>query len=203
MESAHRVSCTPGPRGKSSDLRRSWAQPNCWYSRVSCGGRGWLWLTVGTRILVAVVLGSVHWREPSRNHHFLTNTWLQPTACRLQCWNTTTNRVGTQPHPSADRLPKVVLSPQLLTKHPLTQPCPPEGQDPAPPTSRQESTHQEACTSLLDQPYPPGDKQQKQKELQPCSLQNRNCNHRKLDKMRWQRNISQMTKEQKKPQNNN
>ena len=53
--------------------------------------------------------------------HFGTKTWPYPTACRLQCWNTsgqTTSRIGTQPHTSADRLPKAVL----ISKPPLDTP---------------------------------------------------------------------------------
>ena len=63
LESAHKVSCALGPRGKSSDLTRAWAKPICWYWRVSYwwGEGGRLWLTVGTKTLVAVVLGSTHW----------------------------------------------------------------------------------------------------------------------------------------------
>ena len=60
-------------------------------------------------------------------------------------------------------------------------------------------SHQKACTSLLDQPYPPGGRQQKQ-ELQPCRLWNRNLNHRKLDKMRWQRNMSHVKEKDKTPE---
>ena len=51
----------------------------------------------------------------SRDCHFCMETWPHPTACRLQCWNTsdqTTNRVGSQPHPSTDGLPKAFQSPQ-------------------------------------------------------------------------------------------
>ena len=42
------------------------------------------------------------------------------TAWRLQCWHAlaqTTNRAGTQPYLSADRVLKVFLSTQLPTKH--------------------------------------------------------------------------------------
>ena len=56
-----------------------------------------------------------HWHESSRRLP-LPKTWPHPTACRLQCWDSsgqTTNRVGTQPHPSADSLLKVVLNKQL------------------------------------------------------------------------------------------
>ena len=73
-------------------------------------------------------------------HHFGTKTWPHPTACSLQCWDTsgqTTNRVGTQPHPSTNKLPKVVLNPQLPLNTLLDTACPPEGQNPALPTSGQ------------------------------------------------------------------
>ena len=55
--------------------------------------------------------------------------------------------------------------------------------------TRPSSTHQWACQTLqseslnkpLGQPHPPGGWQLKQEEqLQPCSLQNRDCNHIKL-----------------------
>ena len=55
-------------------------------------------------------------------HHFGTESWPYPTACRLQCWDTsgqTTDKMGTQPHSSTERLAKVVL-------RPLAQPCPPQ-----------------------------------------------------------------------------
>lgn len=54
--------------------------------------------------------------SPLGGCHFLTKTWPHPTTCRLQCWDSsgqTANRVGTQPHPSADSLLKVVLNKQL------------------------------------------------------------------------------------------
>ena len=65
LEGAHKVSWTPWPRWKSSDLIGAWARPTCWYRRVSGKGRGQLWLTAGTETLVAVLLGSTHWHEPS------------------------------------------------------------------------------------------------------------------------------------------
>ena len=91
-----------------------------------------------TRILVAAVLGM----SPLGDHHFLTKTWPHSTAGGLQFWEAsgqTTNREGTQPHPSADGLLRVVLSTQLSDKlYSLTHPCPPpEGQDPIPLTSGQ------------------------------------------------------------------
>ena len=74
---------------------------------VNCGslwGQGhWWWRP--QRMIIGVI-------SPG-GHHFGTETQPHSTVCRLQCWDTsgqTTNRVGTQPHPSADRLPKVILS---------------------------------------------------------------------------------------------
>ena len=69
--------------------------------------------------------------------------WPHPTACRFQYWDTlgqTTNRVGTQPHPSEVRLPKDVLSPQLPLDTPIVTARPTRG-------SRLSSTHQWAGTS--------------------------------------------------------
>ena len=60
------------------------------------------------------------------------------------------------------------------------------------------SSYREACASLSDSDsLIPGDRQQKQKELQSYSLQKRNHNHRKLDKMRLQKNMSQMMEQDK------
>ena len=45
--------------------------------------------------------------------HLRTKTQLHPTACKCQCWNATsqtTNKSRIQHHPSADRLPKVILT---------------------------------------------------------------------------------------------
>ena len=52
----------------------------------------------------------------------------------------------------------------------------------------------------LSLPHPTEGRQQKKEELQPFSLQNGNCNHRKLDKMRWQRNMSQIKEQDKTPE---
>ena len=79
---------------------------------------GQLWFTVGTKTLVVVVLGSTHWCEPSWRPPF--ETWPHTIACRLQCWDTsdqTVDKMRTLSLPSADRLPKLFLSPQPLAKH--------------------------------------------------------------------------------------
>ena len=109
-------------------------RPTCWCWQVSCRGRGWLCLTVRTRTLATEVLGSIPWREPSQSPPLAPRKSLG----RLQCWvasGQTTNREGTQPHPSADKWTS------------FTELCPPE-QHPALPTTS--PSHQEACTSLLD-----------------------------------------------------
>ena len=50
------------------------------------------------------------------------------------------------------------------------------------------------------QPHPPGGREQKQEELQSCSLWNGNHNHRKLDKISQQRNMFQMKEQDKTPE---
>ena len=47
---------------------------------------------------------------------------------------------------------------------------------------------------------PPEGRQQKQKELQSCSLQKENHNHRKTDKTKRQKTISQMKEQDKTPE---
>ena len=138
-------------------------------------------------------------------HQFGTETWPHPTACRLQCWDTsgqTTNWVGTQPHPSADRLPKVVLIPQLPLHISLDTALPTRGTGhPAPCTSGQGvpptgPSHQDTCTG----PGPTSPTRGQTPEARratTCSLRNRGHKHRKLDKKSRQRNMLQ-TKEQDK-----
>ena len=71
--------------------------------------RGWLWLTMGTRTLAAEVLGSTPWCEPSQSLPLAPPN----SPGRLQCLvasSQTTNREATQPHPSAVKQMKVLLS---------------------------------------------------------------------------------------------
>ena len=63
----------------------------------------------GTRTLAAEVLGSTAWHEPSQSSPLAP----PKSPGSLQCWVTsgqTTNREGTQPHPSAVKRIKVLLS---------------------------------------------------------------------------------------------
>ena len=111
-------------------------------------GEGGLWLTVGTRTLSAEVLGSTPWREPSQSLSLAP----PKSPGRLQCWvasGQTTNREGTQSHPSTVKWIKVLLSSAHQSNSQLYPP-------PVPPIKP------------LTQPHPPEGRQQKQEELQSC-----------------------------------
>ena len=78
---------------------------------------------------------------------FGTKTWPHPKAYKLQSWNAsgqTTSKTGIQLHPSADRLPKVILSSQLPQNTPLGTALPTR-------QTRSSSTHQRAGTSPFHQ----------------------------------------------------
>ena len=109
LEGTHKVVCASGPRGRSSDPGGGRTRPTCWCWRVSCRGGGWLCFTVGTGTLAVEVLGSAPWREPSQSLPLAP----PKSPGRLQCWvasDKTTNREGTQPHPSAVKWIKVLRS---------------------------------------------------------------------------------------------
>ena len=178
LEGTHKLVCALGPRGRSRDPRGDWTRPTCW--RVSCRGRGWLCFTVGTRTLAAEVLGSTPWREPPQS------LLLAPPKSpgRLQCWvasGQTTNREGTQTHLSTVKWIKVLLGSDHHSNSQLYSPTVPP-------------------IKPLRQPHPPEGRQQKQGELQSCSLWNKNDIHRKTDKMKRQRAIYQMKEQDKTPE---
>ena len=119
----------------------------------------------------------------------------------LSDWTTTTRRAGI---PQAKQLARWEHSPthqqtsslktywahSYLKPHPFAWSFTSEEIDPASPTRGQESP-----TSLkksLDQPHSWGGRHQKQEELQSHSLQKGDHEHRKLNKMKQQRNILQM-----------
>ena len=52
----------------------------------------------------------------------------------------------------------------------------------------------------LRQPHPPEGREEKQEELQSCSLWNTNHIHRKIDKMKRQRAMYQMKEQEKTPE---
>ena len=116
--------------------------------------------------------------SPPGGRHFLANTWLNPTTCRLQCWHAsgqTTNSEGTQPHPSADRLPKVFLSSQLPLNIPLDTTLLARGitHSSTHQWSGNISSHQGAGTGHIDQPHSPGT------ELKSIKLK------MKMEKLQW------------------
>ena len=112
----------------------------------------------------------------------------------------TTSKTGTQPHPLAESLPKIILSSQT------TQNTPPDVVLPTRKT-RSSSTHQNIGTSLLHQEAYTShwtnrthwDRHQKQQELPTCSLRNGDTKHSKLSEMRRQRNTEQMKEQGKNP----
>ena len=80
-------------------------------------------------------------RDKRKRNNIVTGP--HPTTCRLQHWNSsgqTTSKIGTQPDPSADRLPKVILSSQPPQNTPLNTALTTRG-------TRPSSTHQRAGTS--------------------------------------------------------
>ena len=78
------------------------------------------------------------------------------------------------------------------------QSCPPERQNPASSTRTQAPVASTRKPTQSTEPtLPTGSRHQKQRELQTCSLQNRDSKHSKLSKMRRQRNTQQMKEQSK------
>ena len=106
---------------------------------------------------------------------FSTKTQPYPTDCRLHSWNASgqiTSKKGTQPHPSAERLSKIILSAQPHQNRFPYVVLPTRGtRQLQPPEVRQQSLPPGILHKPLNQPHQPGDRHQKQKELQSHSLQ--------------------------------
>ena len=119
---------------------------------------------------------------------------MQDTLCQ------TTRKTGTQPHPLAERLPKVITRSQTPQNKPPDTFVPTRTQDPASSTRIQAPV---PSTRKPTQPTEPtldtGGRHQKQPELQNCSLQKGDPKHSKLSKMRRKRNTQQMKVEGKNP----
>ena len=113
---------------------------------------------------------------------------------------TKTSKTGTQPHPLAERMPKIIIRSQI------PQNTPP---DVVLPTRKTRSSliHQNSGTSPssrkptqhTEQTLPTGGRHQKQRELRTCSLQKGDPKHSKLSKMRTQRNTQQIKEQNKNP----
>ena len=112
----------------------------------------------------------------------------------------TTSKSGTQPHPLAEKLPKIIIRPQ-------TPQNTPRDVDLSTRKTRSSLIHQNTGTSPLHQEaYKPteptlanGDRHQKQWKLRTCSLRKGDPKHSKLSKMRRQRNTQQMKEQCKNP----
>ena len=104
--------------GQSSDFSGIWTWPISGSRRVSWWGRSHCFQV--SRTPEAETPRNNHWPELSRRSPLWT--WPHRRAYRLQCWEAsgqTTNRLGTQPHLSADRLPKVSWDTQPPLNIPL------------------------------------------------------------------------------------
>ena len=140
----------------------------CGSWRVSWESKGQLWLIVGIE----------HWRQRSWEYSLglapLESAILEKSGTTHQhreAPGQTTKRMGTKPHPAANRLPKVLLGTQLPV---ITL------RDKTPPTrgARLISTyqgagispsHQEACNKLLYQLSPQGGRHQKKGVYNPLA----------------------------------
>ena len=133
------------------------------------------------------------WRSPSQLQDTAPPNCLQ--APGLNTPLRTTSKTGTQTYPPADRLPKVILSPQTPQNTPPDEALPIRGKDGAPPTRTQAPVPSTRNPTQGTGPTSPtGGRYQKQEELWLCSLWKGDLKHSKLDKMRRQRNTLQMKK---------
>ena len=112
----------------------------------------------------------------------------------------TTSKTGTQPHPLAERLPKIIIRSQTTQNIPPDMDLPTrktisslihQNTGTSPPTRKPTQTTEPTIAT--------GDRYQKQQELQTCSMQKGDCKHSKLSKMRRQRNTQQMKEQGKNP----
>ena len=119
---------------------------------MSWGGEGRLSLTTRARTLVAEAPGNIDWSEIFRRSIFWHQDPAPPNNLWLQSWKTsgqTTTKIGIQPHPSEDRLPKVLLSSHPPQNTPLDMALPIRGTRPSCTHERAGTSpfHQEGCTS--------------------------------------------------------
>lgn len=144
LEGTHRVSRTLAPRKKIIDFIDSEPDLPASFEGSPAKAKGWLWFTVGIRTWWLRYWGVLMGLSCHRGCHFDNNVCPHSTDCWLQGWKAsdqTTNKAEKQPH-------KAEIQPHLSTgclnsswaqshlyTHSLTWPCPPEGQNPALPTS--------------------------------------------------------------------
>ena len=143
-------------------------------------------------------MAKISQRSPSQHQDPAPLNDQQATVLDTLCQ--TTSKTGTQPNPLAERLPKILKRPQTPPKHHQMRTCPPERQDPA---SSNRTLALVPSNRKPTQPTEPtlatGDTNQKQWELQTCSLRKGDPKHSKLSKMRRQTNTQQMKEPGKNP----
>ena len=104
----------------------------------------------------------------------------------------TTIKTGRQPHPLAERLPKIIINSQTLQNTPLDS-CPQERQDPTSSTRTQAPVPSTRKPTQPPEPtLPTAGRHQKQRGLRTCSLRKGDPKHSKTSKMRRQRNMQEM-----------
>jgi len=133
-----------------------------------------------------------------RGSHVDTKTWLSTTACRLQCWTPHAKQPARWDHRPTQHQTCCLKSSYLADtpKHHVMWPCSSEGKVSASHTRAQAPVLPPGrLHKSLDQPHPPGHRQQKQEELWLCKLWKGDCKYSKLDKMRRRRSVLQMKKQ--------
>ena len=144
----------------------------------------------GTKTLAAAGLGGTHWHEPSQRLPLVPPYNLQAPV--LGCLRPNNQQGWNTAPPISRQAGKSLSEHSPAHQRDKTQLYPPVGRNQSLPSGN--------FHKPLRQPHAPEGRQQKQEELQSCSLQNGNHNHRKLDKMRQQRNMSQMKEQGKTPE---
>ena len=122
----------------------------------------------------------------------------QATVLHVLCQ--TTSKTGTQPHPLAERLPKIIIRSQIPQNTPTDADLPTR-------KTRSSLIHRNTDTIPLHQEtytthWPTlatGSRHQKQRELWTCSPREGDPKHSKVCKVRRQRNTHQMKKQGKNP----
>ena len=132
LKGACKVSCIPGPKGKSSDFIGA---QTCQLVLEGLMGRGGAAVVqCGDKDTGGGATEGYSSVNFPGSHHFGIKTWPHTTTYRFHCWGVsgqTTNMTETQLHPSADRLLKDFLSSWHFYPCCLMQPCPPEDKDSA------------------------------------------------------------------------
>ena len=112
----------------------------------------------------------------------------------------TTSKTGTQPHPLAERLVKIIIRSRQPKTHHQAWSCPPERQDPASSTRTQAPVLSTRKPTQLTEPTLATEgRNQKQWELRTYCLKKGDPKHSKFSKIRRQRNAQQMKDKGKNP----